>query len=134
VVHLFKGKPVGTGRSNMIFGPWIWANDTCYKLLEDGQRLAVSPPPDADATAFLDPAAIHILATPQTPPPAGRVSIKGTLTRLALERQSGELFADVRVGSLMLVVPVAESHLAAMTLHRGWPVTLVYHPESIYWR
>jgi tungstate transport system ATP-binding protein len=62
------------------------------------------------------------------------VSVKGIVTRLSLERQSGCLFADVRVGPLTLVVRVAESHLAEMTLHRGWPVTLVYRPDSIRWR
>jgi tungstate transport system ATP-binding protein len=134
VIHLFKGKPVGTGRNNMIFGPWIKEKDTCYKLLEDGQRLIVPPPPEADATAFIDPAGLQILSPPKTPVPPGGAALKGTITRLSLERYSGELFADVRVGSLILVVPVAESHLAAMTLHRGWPVTLLYRPERIFWR
>lgn len=40
--------------------------------------------------------------------------------------ERGELYADVRVGSLILVVPVAESHLAVMTLH--------HRPERISWR
>jgi tungstate transport system ATP-binding protein len=134
VIHLFKGELAGSGRSNMIFGPWITEHNLCYKRLEDGQRLAVSPPPHADAAAFIDPGAIRILPQAAGPPPADYASVKGKITRLALERQSGDLLADVRVGSLILVVPVAESHLGRMTLHRGWPVNLAYRPDSIRWR
>ena len=134
VIHLFKGKPAGTGRSNMIFGPWIPEdNGRSYKLLGDGSRLAVSAPPNADATAFIDPAAIRILVTGEEVAAENSVFVNGTVTRLALERQGGDLFADVRAGSLTLVVRVAESHLAAMTLHRGWPVTLAYRTDSIRW-
>jgi tungstate transport system ATP-binding protein len=135
VNHLFKGKPAGTGRSNMIFGPWISAESGLYaKVLADGSRFTVSAPPDADATAFIDPAAIRILDKGAASTTANTVSVEGTVTRLSLERHSGNLFADVRTGSLTLVVRVDESHLAAMTLNRGWPVTLVYRPDSIRWR
>ena len=134
VLHLFKGKPAGTGRSNMIFGPWNHEdNGRYYKLLGDNRRLTVSAPPDADATAFIDPAAIRIVAKGQAGATENIVFVGGTVTRLSLERRSGDLFADVRVGSLTLVVRVAESHLAAMTLHRGWPVTLAYRPDRIRW-
>ncbi len=135
VIHLFKGKPAGFGRSNMIFGPWIAGDDGQYqKVLDDGRRLVVSAPPNADATAFLDPAAIRILGQGEAVGKDKTVLVDGTVTRLALEKRSGELFADVRVGSLTLVVRVTESHLAAMTLHRGWPVTLAFRPDSIRWR
>lgn len=135
VLHLFKGKPAGAGRNNMIFGPWVRQADGRYaKVLDDGVRLVVSPPPEAGATAFIDPAAIHILGNGETATSPDTVSIDGLVTRLSLERQSGDLLADVRVGPLTLVVRVAESHLAAMTLHRGWPVTLAYRPDSIHWR
>ncbi len=135
VIHLFKGKLAGTGRSNMIFGPWTHEeHGRCYKLLGDSRRLTVSTPPDADATAFIDPAAIRIIGKGDTTTTANTVFVDGTVTRLSLERRSGDLFADVRVGSLTLVVRVTESHLAAMTLHRGWPVTLAYRPDRIRWR
>ena len=135
VIHLFKGTPTGTGRSNMVFGPWApEANGLYTKLLGDGIRFTVSVPPNADATAFIDPAAIRILAKGEAAPGGKHASVDGTVTRLSLERPSGDLFADVRVGSLTLVVRVTESHLAAMTLHRGWPVTLSYRPDRIHWR
>jgi tungstate transport system ATP-binding protein len=135
VLHLFKGVPAGKGRSNMIFGPWVAEADGRYaKLLGDGSRLMVSTPPDGDATAFIDPAAIRILVKGEAATGPDTVSVDGLVTRLSLEQQSGDLFADVRVGPLSLVVRVTESHLAAMTLHRGWPVTLSYRPDSIRWR
>jgi len=135
VIHLFKGKPVGTGRSNMIFGPWIpGENGLFMKDLGNGSHFTVSAPPGADATAFIDPAAIRILDKGAAANPANMVFVDGTVTRLSLERQSGHLFADVRAGSLTLVVRVGESRLAAMTLHRGWPLTLAYRPDSIRWQ
>jgi len=135
VLHLFKGKPAGTGRSNMIFGPWIPEDNGRYaKLLGNGGRMTVSAPPNADATAFIDPAAIRILGKGETASSTDSVSVHGTITRLSLEKRRGDLFADVRVGPLTLVVRVVESHLAAMTLHRGWPVTIAYRPENIRWR
>jgi tungstate transport system ATP-binding protein len=135
VIHLFKGKPVGTGRSNMIFGPWMpGENDLYYKLLDDGSRFFVSPPENTDATAFIDPAAIRILRKGERTDNTDIVVFDGTVTRLSRERRTGDLFADIRNGSLTLVVQVNASHLAAMTLHPGWPVTLAYHPGSIHWQ
>ena len=135
VLHLFKGRPAGSGRCNMIFGPWLRDdNGPYYKPLGSDVRLPVSVPPNNDATAFLDPAAIRILGEKTTAPSENSVTVKGTVTRLAMERQSGDLFADVRVGPISLVVRVAESRLAAMTLHRGWPVRVAYRPDSIRWR
>ncbi len=135
VIHLFKGMPVGTGRSNMIFGPWIRQDNGLYvKVLGNGECLTVSAPPNEGATAFIDPAAIRILGKGEGATTAHTVCVDGTVTRLSLERQGGDLFADVRAGSLTLVVRVSESRLAAMTLHRGGPVTLAYRPDSIRWR
>ncbi len=135
VIHLFKGKIVGAGRTNMIFGPWVAGDGAShYKRLGDGKRLPVSSPPHADATAFIDPAAIRLFARAKTGPGGNRVTIDGTVTRLSMEKEHGTLFADVRVGALTLVVRVDESHLAAMTLHRGWPVTLAYGLDDITWK
>jgi tungstate transport system ATP-binding protein len=135
VVHLFKGKLAGTGRSNMVFGPWVRDAQGRYgKPIDHMQTLSVSTPPSEDATAFLDPASIRILAEDEKIDSGTTAIVKGTVARLALEKPGGDLFADVRVGSLILVVRVVESRLAAMTLHRGWPVALAYRPESIRWR
>jgi len=134
VIHLFKGTPTGTGRSNMIFGPWVPGENGLYtKSLGGGLCLTVSKPPNADATAFIDPAAIRILDREGASAAATIAVVDGTVTRIASEKQSGNLFADVRVGSLTLVVRIDDSHLAAMTLHRGWPVALAYRPDSIRW-
>jgi tungstate transport system ATP-binding protein len=134
VIHLFKGKLVGGGRSNMIFGPWILAENGHYtKLLGNDRHFTVSAPPSADAAAFIDPTAIHIVEKKEMPLTANTAFVDGTVTRLSMVKQSGDLFADVRAGSLTLVVRVDESHLAAMALHRGWPVRLAYRPDRIRW-
>jgi tungstate transport system ATP-binding protein len=135
VLHLFKGKPAGTGRSNMIFGPWGRDDQGRYgKQLDDGQTLPVSRPPEEDATAFLDPASIRILNKDEHIQSDHTAVVNGIVTRLALEKPGGNLFADVRLGSVTLAVRVTESRLAAMTLQRGWPVALAYRLANIRWR
>lgn len=136
VIHLFKGRPSGTGRSNMIFGPWQVDDDgRHFKPLGDDQHLIVPTPPAADATAFIDPAAFRVvLQKAAVDHASGRSALRGTITRLSLERHSGTLFADVRIGAQTLVVCIDDSRLAAMTLQRGWPVTLTYRPDRVQWR
>ena len=135
VIHLFKGKIVGTGRSNMIFGPWSAEHgDRHFKPLGDGKRFIVSPPPQADSTAFIDPGAIRLFARGEATSQTRRILVDGTVTRLSLQKDGGTLYADVRIGALTLVVRVDEAHLAAMTLHRGWPVTLAYRLNDIHWK
>ncbi len=134
VLHLFKGRKVGSGRFNMIFGPWIEdGNGVWSKNIGDKRRLSVSSPPDADATAFIDPGDLRILGKDETVEAGTIATVTGTLTRLSLDRQGGDLFADVRVGGIILAVRVLESHLAAITLHRGWPVTIAYRLDRIHW-
>ncbi len=134
VFHLFKGRPVGNGRFNMIFGPWADdGNGLWSKHLGEGRRLSVPPPPDADATAFIDPGAIRVLGKDESVETGNTATVSGTLTRLSLDRQGGDLFADVRAGAITLTVRVIESHLAAVTLHRGWPVTIAYRLDRIRW-
>lgn len=135
VLHLFKGKPAGSGRSNMIIGPWIEKEEGHFvKHVGKGRYLTVAEPPSGDATAFIDPSAIRILSDGEVPTGDATKTIKGTVTRLSLDRPSGNLFADVRIGPFTLVVQIEESRLGVMTLHRGWPVTLAYRLESVYWR
>lgn len=133
-LHLFKGKPCGSGRLNIIFGPWISEeNGSWIKDLGDGNCMQVPPPPNTDATALVDPGSIRILGKDETIDSLNNVTLVGKVTRLSMERKGGSLFADVRVGNIILTVKMNESHLAAMTLHRGWPVTLTYRMDSINW-
>ncbi|PID40616.1 MAG: tungsten ABC transporter ATP-binding protein [Proteobacteria bacterium] len=134
VHHLFKGVPVGNGRSNMVFGPWSSdANGQWFKRIGENLRLIVPAPPFPDATAFIDPADITVTARGEDPLLADVATVDGTLTRLSLDQNSNNLFADVRIGTLSLVARVSESHLAAMTLHRGWPVSIRYRKGAIRW-
>jgi tungstate transport system ATP-binding protein len=133
VVHLFKGKLSGSGRSNMIFGPWIKRNAGLYvKSMGNDDYLEVSAPPSEDATAFIDPSEIRIVSDTEHPETEGVATIQGAVTRLVLDRPNGVLFADVRIGLFSLVVQIDESRLGLMTLHRGWPVTLAYRIEQYY--
>jgi len=135
VHHLFKGAPVGTGRSNMVFGPWLSdADGRWHKRIGEDLRLTVPAPPTPDATAFIDPADITILPRKKGALPVDTAVVDGTLTRISLDKHSNSLFADVRIGTLTLVVRVSESRLATMTLHRGWPVSISYRQDCIRWR
>jgi tungstate transport system ATP-binding protein len=134
VVHLFKGKRVASGRTNTLFGPWIDAGKGHFhKPLGDGQRLLVSPPPAADAAAFLDPAAIQLFPPDSATPTGEMARVAGRVTRWALEKETGGMIADVRVGNLTLAVRVDASRLEVMRPEPGRPVILVYAPTRIRW-
>lgn len=135
VLHLFKGRLVGTGRTNTIFGPWCDAGEgRFYKPLGDDKRLVVPPPPNGDAAAFLDPGAIQLFPPGSAMPKDELAWVEGRVIRLAIEKENGGMVADVRVGTLSLAVRVHETRLAVMHLEPGRPVILAYAPACIRWR
>ena len=80
VVHLFRGRLLGTGRQTFIFGPWSEPRPGQWvKTLRDGQSLEVPPPPAENSIAIIDPE--NILLTTRK----GACSIQGVVTRLVLK-------------------------------------------------
>ena len=133
VMHLFKGRLFGTGRENVIFGPWRPHNDSLWeKKLPDGQRLRVSEPPESDAMALIKPTSIT-RATDTKLDDSGENVLEGIVSRLTLEKSRSEIVATILIGNLPLTLTLSQQKTQQENLYPGQRVYLYYSPKSVKW-
>ena len=131
VLHLFRGKILGGGRKTIIFGPWqklgmgIWG-----KILSDSQHLRVPPPPNPEAAAVID--ALSVSEDSTAVAGEGNV-LSGTVSRLNLERKTGQLFATILIGDLTLTVALPPQQENGHDIFPGKPIFVSYRPDQIKW-
>lgn len=125
MVHLFKGRLMGTGRENILFGPWEPLGDGWWcKRLQDGQRLKVPQPPDDMSAALIADAVLK---------PFSGTSPAGVVTRMALDHGSGKVLASVNVGRLPFIVAIDGQEVQRLGIHPGCRVEVDYDPTQITW-
>jgi len=133
VFHLLKGRFLGTGRENVLFGPWEHVeNGRWGKRLADGQQLRVPKPPEALAAAVIENVAIMPLAEPFSGA-AGQVTLSGLITRLALEKASGSIVVSVLVANLPFTATLTEHQVRNHELYPGRMVAIRYNLDSVKW-
>jgi tungstate transport system ATP-binding protein len=133
VVHLVRGQLMGTGRENIIFGPWEPDADGLWgKMLSDGQRIHVKKPPEPLSAAVIDHACI-VPADQPLPSGENRVRLSGLITRLALEKASGDIVGAVLVADLPFTTTLTESQVYENGLYPGRRVHLLYDIDSVRW-
>jgi tungstate transport system ATP-binding protein len=133
VLHLFKGRFFGTGRENIVFGPWDFRENTGWgKKLADGQRLRTSPPPTADAAAVIADMRLLNGDAPSASDSAS-CTLFGTITRLALEKASGDVRVSILVAGLPFTVVLPQPQIHEQALYPGRRVSLVYTWPAIRW-
>lgn len=133
VVHLVRGRLMGTGRENIIFGPWEPGENGLWgKMLSDGQRVLVKKPPDALSAAVIDHTAIF---PADRSPPNGenQVALTGLITRLALEKASGDIVGSVLVANIPFTATLTEKEVVESGLYPGRRVHLLYDVRSVRW-
>ena len=131
ILHLFKGKIFGRGREIIIFGPWQkLGTETWGKILSDKQQLLVPPPPNQEAAAVVD-----VLAVSQDRSTiAGEgIVLSGTVSRLSLERKTGQLFATILVGDLPFKVGLTSEQSREHTIFPGKTIFIRYRLEQVKW-
>jgi tungstate transport system ATP-binding protein len=131
ILHLFKGKIFGTGRETIIFGPWqeLGAGEW-GKILSDSQRLYVPVPPDREAAAVID----ILSVTEDDPVIAGNdVVLQGTVSRLSLERKTGQLFATILVGDLPFTLRLTPQQNKEHAIFPGQTISIRYRVDQIKW-
>jgi tungstate transport system ATP-binding protein len=131
VLHLFKGKIFGRGRETIIFGPWQKLKTGRWgKILSDNQLLQVSSPPNQEAAAVID-----ILSVSHDRPPSldEDVVLRGTVSRLSLERKTGRLFATILVGDFPFSVGIDFEQVEEHTIFPGKTIFIRYRPDQIKW-
>lgn len=133
VFHLLKGRFLGTGRENVLFGPWEpMENGFWGRTLSDGQRVLVPKPPEALAAAVIEDARI----APESGAnggPAGQVRLSGQITRLALEKASGAIVASVLVANLPFTGILTEQQVCEEALYPGRMAHICYGIDSVKW-
>jgi tungstate transport system ATP-binding protein len=133
VFHLLKGQFLGTGRENVVFGPWqSMENGSWGKTLSDGQRVLVPKPPEALAAAVIENAHIE----PEDSADGGstgQVKLSGQVTRLALEKASGDIVASLLVANLPFTGILSERQVGEHALYPGRMARICYHIDSVKW-
>ena len=129
-LHLFKGRVTGSGRENLLFGPWGSLDREWGQLLDDGQRLCVPEPPAGDAIAVLERV---VLASAGDKGSAGRVALHGTVARMALENSTGDVLIEVRIGGLTVTVGLAPERARSARLFPGGPASVGYDLVDVKW-
>lgn len=133
VRHLFKGRLLGTGKENIIFGPWRHQEGKLWeKRLADGQCIRASNPPSPDAVAIVEPSSI-VSADVARPTDSDAELLEGTISRLTLEKTSAEIVLTVLIGSLPFTLKLPSQKIQQENLYPGQRVIVYYHPHVVTW-
>jgi tungstate transport system ATP-binding protein len=131
VLHLFKGKILGKSRETIVFGPWKELGTGKWgKILSDNQQLLVPAPLDQEAAAVIDVLSV----SEESSSFAGKdVVLKGMVSRLSLERKTGQLFATILVGDLPLTVGLTFQQDDSHTVYPGKTIFIRYRLDQVKW-
>jgi tungstate transport system ATP-binding protein len=131
VLHLVEGKIFGTGHETIIFGPWqelgsgVWG-----KILSDKQQLRVSAPPDKEKAAVIDALSVCENGSAVF---EKDIVLEGTVSRLSLERKTGQIFATILVGDLPFTVGLTPQQSRDKNVFPGKPICIGYRLDQIKW-
>ncbi|MFH2011920.1 MAG: ABC transporter ATP-binding protein [Pseudomonadota bacterium] len=131
ILHLFKGKFFGTGRETIVFGPWKELDTGKWgKILSDNQQLLVSIPPNQEAAAVID---VLSFSEDSSTVSGEDVVLQGTVSRLSLERKTGNVFATILVGDIPFTVRVTPQQNMAQSIFPGKTIYIRYRLDQIKW-
>ena len=131
ILHLFKGIIFGTGRENIIFGPWLdFGTGKWGKFLSDRQQLLVTAPPDQEAAAVID-----VLSVSENGSAIAdeEIVLRGTVSRLSLERKTGQVFATILAGDTPFTVGLTLQQGREHSIFPGKTVFIRYRLDEIKW-
>jgi tungstate transport system ATP-binding protein len=131
ILHIFKGKIFGTGRENIIFGPWQKSEPGKWvKVLSDGQQLMVPGEPDQEIAAVID---VLSASEDESKISNDDIVLRGTVSRLSLEKNTGQVVATVIVGNLPFTVGLTLQQKQAQTIFPGKALFIHYSLDRIKW-
>jgi tungstate transport system ATP-binding protein len=135
VLHMLHGRLFKGGLGCAVHGPWrLGQRNMLHKELEDGQVLIV-PQPDKDQhTAVLDPAKLQIALPGKDPLLKWNFhTLKGSVTRLFLERSGQMVQTTVKVAELTITLRLELEKVEALKLYPGKEVNISFDPQKIEW-
>jgi tungstate transport system ATP-binding protein len=131
VMHLFKGRLFGTGKENVIFGPWQESEPGRWlKVLSDKQQLIVPAPPNQEAAAIIEDIAVS-----ETESGAGDddLVLRGIVSRLSLEKNTGHVVATIIAGNLPFTVGLTPQQIKERAIFPGKATFIHYDLKSVKW-
>ncbi|MGD1967787.1 MAG: ABC transporter ATP-binding protein [Desulfobacterales bacterium] len=129
--HIFKGQIFGTGRESIIFGPWQeqkpgkWA-----KILSDKQQMIVPVPPNQEAAAVIKDLAV---SESELRDGDDDLILRGLVSRLSLEKNTGQVVATIIAGNLPLSVGLTPQQVQERTIFPGKDIFIHYSLEQVKW-
>ncbi len=134
VLQMFKGKIVGNGMENIIFGPWKQVQSGLYreKLLEDGQIIKVPEPPSSDSAAVI-PQSFITLSSHEPALKQDEHALKGVIAQLSLEPAIKAIMVSIRTGNQTFTLRISQEKAREAALFPGQSVYIAYPLSSVIW-
>jgi tungstate transport system ATP-binding protein len=135
ILQMYRGKVVGNGIENIIFGPWIpgESGEHYKKILTDGQKVKVPKPPSPDSAAIIPQSAISFdFVRPEAKP--DEHSLKGVISQLSLEPSAHFVIITVRTSDQIFALKMPVTKAGGKNVFPGQDVYVTYPISSVYWR
>ena len=131
ILQLFKGGIFGTGRETIIFGPWQKLETGKWgKILSDKQQLVVPTPPNQESAAI-----IEVLSVSEDGSTVidEDIVLLGTVSRLILERKTGQVFATILAGDLPFTARLMPQKDKEHNIFPGKTIYIHYRLDQTKW-
>ena len=133
VLQMFKGKIIGNGMENIIFGPWKQGPDGRWeKALEDGQRIRVSTPPSPSSAAIIQHGFITLSSHAPTLKQDEHV-LNGVIAQLSLEPATNAVMVSIRACSQIFTLQIPQEKARETALFPGQKVYISYPLSAVTW-
>jgi len=133
VLQMYKGKIIGNGMENIMFGPWnLRYHGYWEKELDDGQRILVSEPPSPSAAAIILQDHISIsLAQPVIK--QDEHFLQGVLSQILLEPVANTVMINMRVSNQTFSFRIPLDKAREMALFPGQNIYFAYPITAVTW-
>ena len=131
VMHLFKGRLFGTGKENVIFGPWQELEPEKWgKVLSDEQHLMVPVPPNQEAAAIIEDL---VASEDESAVGDDDLVLRGNVSRLTLEKNTAQVVATIIAGNLPFTVVLTPQQTQERTIFPGKEIFIHYSLKCVKW-
>jgi tungstate transport system ATP-binding protein len=133
VLHLLNGKLSGTGKENIVSGPWKpHSNGHWGKRMTDGQWVVVPQPPEDKAIAIISPSHISTAKPVKTNNPDAHF-LEGKISRLSLEKKAGDIEVTILIGNLPFIIKLTKQQVYNENLFPGCNIIIQYYSDNVTW-
>ena len=133
VLQMFKGKIIGNGMENILFGPWNQGHDGYWeKALEDGQRIRVPAPPSPSSAAIIPQSFITLSSYAPTLKQDEHV-LNGVIAQLSLEPAINAIMVSIRAGNQIFTLQIPQEKARETALFPGQKMYISYPLSAVAW-